>query len=407
MPIENCRVCSSRTLNEFISFGEKPLADGLLLDQAVVASEKFFPLDVAWCPDCSLVQVTETVPRETLFCENYPYFSSYSKLLVERSERHAHALIAARKLDGKSLVVELACNDGYLLQSFQRHGIPTLGVEPAVGPCAVARQHGLRVLEEFFDKDVALDIRRRYGEADVLIANNVLAHVENLHDFVSGIRALLKPDGVAVIEVHYLKALIDGLQCDTIYHEHLCYFSAAALTTLFKLHSLYIVAIECTPDQGGSLRATVGRDRTGCAVLEDMLADERRFGVANGQYYATFERQIHALKRDLVALVTELKAAGHSIAAYGAAAKGTMLLNACSLGRTVLDYVADANPHKHGRLMPGVHVPIVPVAMLSEQPPDYLLLLPWNLKHEILVQEGAYCRAGGKFIIPVPVPEIV
>lgn len=248
---------------------------------------------------------------------------------------------------------------------------------------------------------------RERGQADVVIANNVLAHVENLHEFVAGIGALLKPGGSARIEVHYLKSLIDGLQFDTIYHEHLCYFSAGAIARLLTFHDLHIHDIERIPAQGGSLRLTASRGQVECTELDRLTAGERRCGLTQSNYHDKFAVRVGRLIDELKNLVAGLKADGSRIAAYGAAAKGTMLLNACGFGTDVIDYVVDANPHKQGRLVPGVHLPVMPVNTISESSPDFMLLLPWNLKEEILAQQAQYREAGGKFIVPIPMPEII
>ena len=245
------------------------------------------------------------------------------------------------------------------------------------------------------------------GNADIVIANNVLAHVENLHDFVAGIRALVGADGVAVIDVHYWKALLEGLQFDTIYHEHLCYFSLQSLAALLEQHELYILAVEVVQSQGGSLRVTAGPQAAECVPLQRMIADERDAGLAGIARHEAFSDRVRQLKTAIVELVTRVRSSGGTVAGYGAAAKGSMLLNTCGIGTNLIDYVVDINPHKHGWLMPGVHIPILPVHVLRERRPDFLLLLPWNLQDEIFAQESWYRDQGGRFIMPLPEPKVV
>lgn len=409
MRITECRACGSAELDEFLALGDMPLADGFLAGPEAVAGERRYPLDIARCARCTLVQVLDTVPREVLFGADYPYFSSCSQTLSAASAVHARRLIHDHALGAGSLVVELACNDGYLLEHVARAGVPVLGVEPAAAPAAAARDKGLDVIEAFFDEPLASDIVAARGGADVVVANNVLAHVENLPTFVDGIRTLLRPGGVASLEVHHLGALVAGLQFDTLYHEHLCYFSAAALLGLLAGHGLQVCAVERLPAQGGSLRVTAraGRAATECAGLAAVVAAEHDAGLADPACWRAFAGAVEALRGSIHDVVTGLVDAGARVAAYGAAAKGTMLLNACALDATLVGYVLDRNPYKHGRLMPGTHQPIRPTSALREAPVDYLLLLPWNLREEILAQHSEWRAAGGRFVVPLPAPEVI
>ncbi|MGH8302479.1 MAG: class I SAM-dependent methyltransferase, partial [Steroidobacteraceae bacterium] len=303
--------------------------------------------------------------------------------------------------------VELASNDGYLLQYYRARGIPVLGIDPAPGPVAAARTRGVETLLAFFGLDLAHRLAADGRLADVIHANNVLAHVADTNGFVAGIAALLKEDGVAVIEVPYVKELIEHGEFDTIYHEHLCYFSVTALARLFERHGLVLNRVQPLAIHGGSLRLFVGpREREDRSVAE-YLAAERQAGMDGFEYYAGFSRKVESIRSGLTELLGRLKREGARIAGYGAAAKGTILLNFAAVGGEVLEFVADRNVHKQGRYVPGVRLPIVPPERILESQPDYLLILPWNFKEEIMEQQGEYRRRGGRFIVPVPEPVIV
>jgi len=402
-----CRSCGGENLRVFLSLGNMPLSDGLLTADALQREEPRYPLDVAFCPDCTLVQILATVPPEQLFGADYPYFSSFTDSLLEHSAANVAARIEERRLDGKSLVVELASNDGYLLQYYRERGIPVLGIDPAVGPVAAARARGVETLQAFFGRELAIQLATNGRQADVIHANNVLAHVADTNGFVSGIGTLLKEDGVAVIEVPYVKELIDHGEFDTIYHEHLCYFSVTALTELFRRHRLSLNRIEPLAIHGGSLRLFVEKRERQDRSVAGYLQAERQAGLDRFDYYAGFSARVARIRSDLVALLARLKREGARIAGYGAAAKGTILLNYAAIGREMLEFVADRNVHKQGRYMPGVRLPIVAPARILEEQPDYLLILPWNFKDEIMEQQAEYRRRGGRFIVPVPEPVVI
>jgi SAM-dependent methyltransferase len=402
-----CRSCGGTDLSVFLSLGNMPLSDGLLTAADLAREEPRYPLDVAFCPNCTLAQILETVPPERLFGDDYPYFSSFIDTLLVHSAANVAARVAERTLDGGSLVVELASNDGYLLQYYRERGIPVLGIDPAAGPVAAARKRGIDTLHAFFGRDLALQLAAQGRRADVIHANNVLAHVADTNGFVAGIAALLKEDGVAVIEAPYVKELIDHGQFDTIYHEHLCYFSVTALTRLFQRHGLSLNRVERLAIHGGSLRLFVEkRERMDRSVAEHLRA-EQRDGMDRLDYYQGFSARVGRIRSELVALLGRLQRQGARIAGYGAAAKGTILLNFAGIGQGVLEFVADRNVHKQGRYIPGVRLPIVAPERILAQSPDYLLILPWNFKDEIMEQQAQFRRRGGRFIVPVPAPVVV
>jgi len=402
-----CRSCGGTDLSVFLSLGDLPLSDGLLAADDLEREEPRYPLDVAFCPNCALVQILETVPPEQLFGADYPYFSSFTDTLLEHSAANVRARIEEQQLDGSSLVVELASNDGYLLQYYQARGIPVLGIDPAPGPVAAARGRGIETLQAFFGRDLAARLAADGRRADVIHANNVLAHVADTNGFVAGMGMLLKEDGVAVIEAPYVKELIDRGEFDTIYHEHLCYFSVTALAQLFRRHGLSLNRVEPLEIHGGSLRLFVGRQSQADGSVGEYLQAEHASGMDRLDYYSNFSSRVERIRSDLKALLERLRRGGARIAGYGAAAKGTILLNFSGIGHEVLGFVADRNVHKQGRYIPGVRLPIASPARILEDQPDYLLILPWNFKEEIMQQQSEYRRRGGRFIVPVPEPVIL
>lgn len=404
-----CRSCGSASLRLILSLGRTPLANALLTAEQLDRPEPVYPLDVVFCADCALVQIAETVPPEALFSD-YLYFSSFSDTMLAHAEALADELAGARGLNAESLVVEIASNDGYLLQFYQRRGVPVLGIEPAANIAQVAeRERGIPTLCEFFGAEVGERLRAEGRTADVIHAHNVLAHVADLNGVVRGIAALLKPGGVAVIEAPYVKDLIDSREFDTIYHEHLCYFSLTALDRLFTRHGLAIADVRRVPIHGGSLQVHVMRAEMAArgAATQALLDEEAAWGVDDFAFYAGFARAVEALRADLRALLGGLKAQGCTIAAYGASAKGSTLLNYFGIGAETLGFVADRSTYKQGRYTPGTHLPICAPTKLLEAQPDYTLLLTWNFAAEILDQQAEYRRRGGQFIIPIPQVRVV
>lgn len=402
-----CRSCGRGDLQLFLDLGVTPLADRLLAPAQLEQPEPAFPLQVAFCPHCTLMQILETVPPETLFCDEYPYYSSFSDALLRHSRENALNLIARRGLNAGSFVIELASNDGYLLRNYLEHGIPVLGIDPAEGPARAAARAGVTTLNTFFTQELAGKLRAENQQADVIHANNVLAHVADTNGFVAGIGMLLKEKGVAVIEAPYAKDLIDHCEFDTIYHEHLCYFSVTALDHLFRRHGLYLNDIERLAIHGGSLRLYVERRENVGVAVRDLLEQEHREGVDSFRYYQDFSHKVWALKDQLMELLRQLKRDGKKIAGYGAAAKGSTLINYMGIGADLVEFIVDRNVHKQGRYMPGQHIPIFPPEQLLQEAPDYTLLLSWNFAGEILAQQAEYRKRGGRFIIPVPEPKVV
>jgi hypothetical protein len=401
--ITTCRTCGGDGLESILDLGATPLANSLPTAGSH-EPEPRFPLELVFCRTCTLVQITETVPPEELFRE-YLYFSSFSDTMLAHARELTARLVSELKLGARSLAVEIASNDGYLLQYYKQAGVPVMGIEPARNVAKVAEERGIPTLSEFFGLQLATELAADRKRADVLHANNVLAHVADLNGFVAGIHAILAAEGVAAIEFPYLGDMIDRCEFDTIYHEHLCYFSLGAIKHLFERHGLKLLDVERLAIHGGSLLLQAGRResaRQPAASIAALLDEENRRGMGTIGFYRDFAGRVLRLKDKLRALLAQLKGEGKRIAAYGAAAKGSTLLNTFGIGVETLEFVADRSTYKQGRLMPGVRIPIVAPAALADSMPDYTLLLTWNFAEEILRQQDEYRRRGGKFIVPVP-----
>ena len=403
-----CRSCGHAGLQTFLDLGKTPLSDGLVRPEALYGPEPRFPLEVAFCPDCAMVQILEDVPEDVLFPEDYPYFSSFSDHLLKHSRQHALGLIEARGLSGASLVAELASNDGYLLRNFVEQGVPVLGIDPAPDQARVANEAGIRTLCRFFGSEMADELVAEGYRADVIIANNVMAHVPDLNGFVAGMKTLLASGGLITVENPYVRDLIDHCEFDTIYHEHLFYHSCTGVDALMRRHGLWLNHVEYFPElHGGTLRYYMGHEEERSETIIRYLADEQASGLTTASYYENFADRVENLKSDLLELLRGLRAVGKTIAGYGAAAKGSTLLNYVGIGTELVDFIVDRNVHKQGMHMPGTHQPIYDPAELLERQPDYLLLLAWNFKDEIVAQQNEYARRGGQFIVPIPVPEVL
>ena len=409
--ITACRGCGSSELRQFLDLGETPLADALA-DARIVAepeSEERFPLRVALCPSCALVQITEDVAPEKLFVDNYHYYSSFSDALLAHSRTNALERIRSLGLGPESLVVELASNDGYLLKNFVEVGIPVVGFDPAPGPARAARDAGVPTREEFFGLAAATALRGDGKPADLIIANNVFAHIPDPNDFMAGIAHLLADDGLVTIENPSVWDLVERCAFDTIYHEHFFYHSCLSIQAFAERHGLHLNHVELFPElHGGTNRWHLGRRDAPTDAVLTRLASERAAGLDSFDFFADFGARVDALRADLLDLLRTLRAEGKTIAAYGAAAKGATLLNATGITTDLVDYVVDRNVHKHGKFMPGTHQPILDVAVLTgDRPPDALLLLAWNFAEEIMAQQADYAANGGRFIVPVPKPEVI
>jgi SAM-dependent methyltransferase len=405
----SCRACGASGLEVVLSLGKMPLSNALLTADQLGEAEARYPLNLALCPTCGLSQITVALDPIELFGE-YAYFSSYSSTMLAHAEVLVRKMIDERRLGARSLAIEIASNDGYLLQYYVRAGVPVLGIEPARNVVVAAQERGVETLCAFFGRDLAEELRDSRRRASVLHANNVLAHVPDVNGVVHGMGRVLRDDGVAVIETPYVRDLIERLEFDTIYHEHLFYYSLTALGRLFERNGLRLVDVERIPIHGGSLRVIAGP--AGTAPTADpsvgrMLEEEESLGIATLEYFKGFAEKVHTLRERLLALLATLKDQGRRIAAYGAAAKGTVLLNTFGIGRETIDFIADRSEYKQGRFMPGVHIPVVPPDRILLDMPDAVLLLAWNLADEILEQQAEYRRRGGRFIIPAPVPEVI
>lgn len=404
-----CRSCGSASGREVLDLGLQPLANNLLpapLEE--MGDEPRFPLIVDVCNDCFLMQLRELVPPVRLFSE-YLYFSSFSDAMLRHAREAVDLHASEYSLGNQSLVIEIASNDGYLLQYFKQRGIPSLGIEPAANIAKVAMEKGIDTRVEFFSKALAERLAGEGKKADLILGNNVFAHVPDINDFVAGIAALLKPEGVVALEFPWGHEMVRHLEFDTIYHEHVYYFNAVALVPLFRRHGLEIFRIEKLPIHGGSLR--IHASRAGVRPVESsvhaVVGEETSAGVATAGYYEAFAKAVTALKKDLLDLLAGLVKQGRVIAAYGASAKGSTLLNYCGIGKETLSFIVDRSTYKQGKFSPGMHLPILPPDALLEKRPDYTLLLTWNFADEILAQQKEYSDAGGRFIIPVPKPSVV
>ncbi|HUX73111.1 MAG TPA: class I SAM-dependent methyltransferase [Steroidobacteraceae bacterium] len=408
--VKTCRFCGSGEWSTFADLGMSPLVQSFLEARQLDAMEPFYPLHARVCHACFLVQLDEFVAPAAIFGE-YAYFSSFSDAWLEHARRYAEAMRERFGLGRSSLVVEIASNDGYLLQHFASAGVPVLGIEPAANVARAARDRGVRTEVSFHGRANAERIVMQYGRADLVIGNNVLAHVPDLNDFVAGMKTLMKPGGVLTMEFPHLQRLIEENQFDTIYHEHFSYFSFCTAEQVFAAHGLTLFDVEELPTHGGSIRI-YGRHAEACTApctrrVEEMRARELAFGLRDVAIYRKFDAQVRASKRDILDFLIDLKRRGKSIAGYGAPGKGNTLLNYCGIRTDFLDYTVDRSPHKQGRFTPGTHIPIFAPERVRDSRPDYLLILPWNWREEIVAQMSFVREWGCRFIVPIPQPRIL
>jgi SAM-dependent methyltransferase len=404
-----CRLCNAALTATFVDLGMSPLCQTVPDADQIDQMEPYFPLHVLVCNNCFLVQLREYVKPESIFSE-YAYFSSYSTSWVEHARRYCEMIQARLNLGPNSQVFEIASNDGYLLQHFVRLGIPVTGIEPAKNVAAVAREKNVPTIVEFFGVELARRLVSEGKHADLIIGNNVLAQVPDLNDFVAGMTTLLSSNGVITLEFPHLERLIDENQFDTIYHEHFSYFSFVTIDRLAKHHCLKVFDVEHITTHGGSLRVYFchnGAPYTPLPSVDALLAHERERGFEDIKSYKKFSAQVHQTKRELLSFLISLKDNGAKLCGYGAPGKGNTLLNYCGIGTDFLDFTVDRNPYKQGRYTPGMHIPIWPVSAIDDARPDYLLILPWNLKEEIVEQMRHVSDWDCKFIVAIPGVEVI
>ncbi len=405
-----CMFCGTPLHHTFVDLGMSPLCESYVREQELNAAERFFPLHAYVCEQCFLVQLDEYVRREDIFSE-YAYFSSYSESWVRHMEVYAEHAIKRFALSSRSFVVEVASNDGYLLQHFMKRGIPVLGIEPAANVAEVAIQKGIPTLVEFFGKNAALRLNREGKTADLIAGANVLAQVPDVNDFVEGLRILLNPRGVITIEFPHLVKLIEENQFDTIYHEHFTYFSLTTAERIFAKHGLTLFDAEELPTHGGSLRIYARHENDTTKQVTDRVVSlrerEHQFGLDNLATYSRFSEQVQKAKWELLEFLISVKRAGKLVAGYGAPGKGNTLLNYCGIRTDFLEFTVDRNPYKQGKYLPGTHIPIFAPEKIREAKPDYVLIRPWNFKDEIVSQNSYIREWGGKFIVPIPHTRVI
>jgi SAM-dependent methyltransferase len=395
----------------FVDLGLSPLCQTQISADRINHGESFFPLRVFVCGECFLVQLDEYVSRDVIFSAEYPYFSSYSNSWVKHARDYVDTMMTRHGIGRGSFVAEIASNDGYLLQHFKSAGVPCLGIEPAQGVADAARQKGIETISKFFGRETAAEIGAARGKADLVLGNNVLAHVPDLNDFVAGLHELVADDGIVTMEFPHLLRLMEENQFDTIYHEHFSYFSFTTVDRVFAHHGLTLFDVEELPTHGGSLRIYAAKSRTSRrsrsnAVIE-LLERERSLGFTSLEFYGGFEERVRATKRDLLQFLITAKREGKTVVGYGAPGKGNTLLNYCAIREDFLDYTVDRNPHKQGTYTPGARIPILDPSVISETKPDFILILPWNLKQEI-VESMAHVREWGcRFVVPIPTVRVL
>ena len=400
-----CRFCATPLHDVFLDLGTAPPSNAFLSADALQAPEAWYPLKLFTCPDCHLVQVDEVQDHAVLFAPDYVYFSSYSRSWLQHAERYVETAVARLSLNARSLVVEVASNDGYLLQYVAARGIPCVGIEPAAGTAQAAQAKGINTLVRFFGENFAREFAEEHGQADLIIGNNVLAHVPDINDFVAGLALLLKPQGVATLEFPHLLELVGNRQFDTVYHEHFSYLSFHTVCRILAAHRLRVWNVEPLTTHGGSVRVWACRDdavHPNSPAVATMIAKEQVAGMFELSYYQGFQSVAETVKDDFLTFLLTQKRAGKRVAAYGAAAKGNTLLNFAGVRSDLLSFVADASPHKQGRFLPGARIAVVDETHLRNARPDFVVVLPWNLREEVSTQLAYIRDWGGQFVFAVP-----
>jgi len=405
IPLQTCRSCGEVLRVTFCDLGMTPLSNSFLKAKQLKQSEAFYPLHAYVCEACFLVQLEEYESPENIFSD-YVYFSSYSQTWLEHARQYTEMMVKRFGLAPSSRVIEVASNDGYLLKNFKERGFQILGIEPAKNVAQVAEDSGIPMVTDFFGIALAEQLVEQKKQADLLLGNNVLAHVPDLHDFVEGLRILLKADGILTLEFPHVLRLMDETQFDTIYHEHFSYFSLVALEKVFEKHGLVLFDVEELKTHGGSLRIFVKHEGAKSFPPSESLNRVRELEVAAGlnrlEAYETFSQKVRDKKREIITALIDLKQEGKSIVVYGAAAKGNTLLNYCGIGKDFIDYAVDRNPAKQGCFLPGTHIQVFPPERIRETKPDYLFILPWNIQNEIMDQMSLIREWGGRFVVPLP-----
>ncbi|MFF2018100.1 methyltransferase domain-containing protein [Paenibacillus sp. NPDC058177] len=403
--MQTCRFCGEELTQNFVDLGMSPLSNSFIKPESLYAAETFLPLHAFVCSHCHLVQLEDFETPEHIF-QNYAYFSSFSQSWLLHAQNYVQKMITEYPITTNSHVVEIASNDGYLLQYFKESNVPVLGIEPAKNVAKVAIDKGIPTISNFFGRDLASDLSAKGKQADLLLGNNVLAHVPDINDFVAGMKILLKSDGIITMEFPHLLKLMEDVQFDTIYHEHFSYLSLTAVNKIFDAHDLRIFNVEKIETHGGSLRiyAKHSEDLTKQVDqrVQNLLDQEEQAGLLTMETYNDFSNRVKQVKRNLLELLLKLKNEGKTIVGYGAPAKGNTLLNYCGIGSDFVDYTVDRSPYKQGLFLPGTHIPIHSPGMIQESKPDVVLILPWNLKEEIMDQTSFIREWGGKWIIPMP-----
>ncbi|MCG6190232.1 class I SAM-dependent methyltransferase [Maribellus maritimus] len=401
-----CRFCNNELEYSVVDLGMSPLCQKHVKPENANDMEKFYPLHAYICHNCWLMQLEEFATPTEIFADEYAYFSSYSSSWLGHARKYSEMMIERFGFSSNSLVVEIASNDGYLLQWFNKAGIPVLGIDPAGNVAEAAREKGVRTEVEFFGTETATKLSGKYAKADLLLGNNVLAHVPDINDFVKGMKVMLAAKGVITMEFPHLQRLIEGNQFDTIYHEHFSYLSFVAVNRIFAHHGITLFDVEELSTHGGSIRIfgkhSDDDSKEVTTRVTELLQREKDLGFETLEYYSLFEERVKETKRKLLDFLIEVKREGKTVAGYGAPGKGNTLLNYCGVRTDFIDFTVDMSPHKQDNFLPGTHIPILHPEKIKETQPDYILILPWNLKEEIMAQHSYVKSWGGKFVVPIP-----